>query len=140
MHIDSNFAQFIPEVGKMKKMGEVKKFNVLCISKRQQHGDKYAFHVASPGKVAEVTTVSCTSIISAWIRTVVCFNGDVHELLGIRSGLNGSCVVLSIKLEEPEGPYDIWDLYTDTPNPGPHCPEKVTSESLREHAARLVRA
>lgn len=130
--LNNEFAGFVPS------LGEARKFNILCVTFRQSEGDRSAFHLATPSDTAEVKTVTYTSLLSSMDKTMVLFDGGVHELLSMRSGLNGCCLVLRIKLGKPGGIYDIWDLYTDTPNPKADRPEEVTSESLREHADRCV--
>lgn len=94
---------------------QVQRYNVLCVTKRYRGDDAgkaIHWHVPITG-VAEVVT-SYKEELGVKIRKVtVRFQGGEHKLLYVRSGLCGSAVTIAI--ERPDYPYDVWELYTDTP-------------------------
>jgi len=90
---------------------EVQKFNVLCVTKKTKEGDG-SFHQPITG-VAEVQIYITEEFGVKIAVTSVHFGGQYNKLRYVRTGLNGGAVVIAV--ERKDGPYDVWELYTDTP-------------------------
>lgn len=93
---------------------DMKKYNVLCITKRSADDRNVNFHLPAPANTAIVD------------RKTVEFDGNEYPLAYQRSGLDGKAVLLG--LLEPNGAY--LELYTDTPVEE----SGATPESLRKKA------
>ena len=94
---------------------QVQQYNVLCVTKRYKGDDAgkaIHWHVPITG-VAEVIISYEEKLGVKIAKTAVHLLGDEHERLYVRSGLSGSAVTIAI--ERRDHPYNVWELYTDTP-------------------------
>ena len=111
--------------------------NVLCVTYRKlsgwgRSGKIYPlFHQPMSGRVTIERTQE--GRVGCWAD----FEGRHREILYVRVGLTG--FALTIALSVNDDPYDVWELYTDTPVArGGKKPVK-TPQELREDAEREVR-
>jgi len=100
-------------------MIEDQKFNVVCVTKRNVPRKHAIFHLPITGEAVlkHVCFDERGSIRVYWPR--VFFRGRDYEFSHIRKGLNGTALVVSVKVvEQNEDMYefDQWDLYSDIPS------------------------
>jgi len=113
--------------------------NILCVTKRNDTnrdgvwgGGVGVFHRLITGQAAIATNFLEIGKMVVALGTKVDFQGVRHNLVGIRSGLDGMSVVLKIAVAD--GRYTTWDLYTDIPTD----PEKYTHEMICKKAAEAI--
>lgn len=111
---------------------QVQHYNVTCVTKRYKGSEMrrkaIQWHVPITG-VALVVTSYKEELGVKINKTVVCFQEEEHELLYVRSGLNGTMVTIGI--DRPDFPFEVWELYTDTP-----ADDSVKCEEEREEGRR----
>lgn len=112
---------------------QTQKFNILCVTMRHKvkcldPRRPILWHVPITG-VAEVSTTFKEELGVKITKTVVQFQGSNLPIAYVRAGLCGTAVTIAI--ERHDHPYNIWELYTDTPA----CPG-VNAEQIREIAQR----
>lgn len=112
----------------------VQRFNVLCVTMRcheeERKPNAIRWHAPITG-IAE-TWITYQYDRGVWIPQVrIRFQQGENKIIYVRSGLDGSAATIAIERAD-HSPYDIWELYTDTP-----C-GNCDPEVLRELAKQAI--
>ncbi len=117
----------------------IAKYNVLCVTKRfsSDEIERYAgapilWHVPTSGEAVVTARKGSKEILAK--GNGVMFQGEVSPLLYTRPGLDGTALTLAI--ERRDGPYNVLELYTDTPVEKGICKEKIREIAERTIARR----
>jgi hypothetical protein len=109
-------------------MEAIMKFNVLCVTKRFKDFRDTTKRILWHDHSIRGEAVMHTDYSGASEKIMIHFFGKDHELLGVRSGLSGTAVTLGVACNDE--PFEIWELYTDTPV----ASSDATPERIREIA------
>lgn len=115
-------------------MEAIMKFNVLCVTKRfkdfMDTRKRILWHDHSIRGEAVIHTEYSGESEKIMIR----FFGKDHELLYFRSGLSGTAVTLGVACDDV--PFEIWELYTDTPVASSNATPERIQEIAKQTEAR----
>lgn len=106
----------------MDKQVQVREFNVVGVK----------FNGGRLDLVEGLARVETTIAYGVPLSSRVIFQGRARKLIGVNTGLSGSCVVLGAYDPDADLSNRIWWLYTDTPT-GEH-PSIKTPEQIRKVA------
>lgn len=130
-----NTARDFARFGFEKQIVSERTFNVVCVTKRNWQTGVHDFHfpITGEAKVTAMLETAPNEVVMA--HTEVEFQGRKNNLAYVRNGLFGDALVIGISNFEDQ-PYNVWELYTDTPSAAPDYGGTPTPEELRERAER----